>query len=111
MIEYDLVGNWYRITRSFTMQTDIIPDRRIETKFSSLSKGGKVVIHKGFCWDAKDNPKIMHGSCVHYAFVNWCNKGLINKDQRKQADQLFRRINRAKGASKIRRALRKYLKL
>ncbi len=93
-MEYESLRPWdYRITKAFSLRTNIRPTNTIRTNFSTLTTTGRLYIHKGFCWDgasgARDTGNIMRGSCIHDAFCNWHQKGLITLDQRKQADDLF----------------------
>jgi len=121
MIQFDEIkGMKYRVTRTFSMSTGIIPVKTISSAFCSLDEDGKIIIRKGFCWDgatgAIDTPSIMHGSCVHDVFCNWFNEGLITKENRKQADQLFKTINKQEHMPKIRvkwvyQAVRKFFEL
>ena len=104
---YEDLKDWkYRVIKAFSIQTDIIPEKKIATNFSTLTTKGRLYIRKGFCWDgasgAFDTKNIMRGSCVHDAFCNWFQNGLITKDQRKQADKLLYKIIKEDGMSDIR---------
>ena len=108
-MEYESLKNWkYRVVKSFSIQTEIIPTVPIKTKFSSLTKEGILTIDKGFCWDgasgAIDTKNIMRGSCIHDAFCNWQHQGLISKEQREQADKLLKEIIKKDGMGKFRAA-------
>lgn len=120
-MQYEDLSDWkYRITKAFTIQTDIKPAETLRTNFTTLTTAGRLYIHKGFCWDgasgAFDTENIMRGSAVHDAFCNLQQKGLITTDQRKQADKLFYKLIKQDGMSDLRakiiyEAVRKFVEL
>jgi len=120
-MEFEELRDWeYRITKAFSLQTDIKPCKTIRTNFSTLTTTGRLYIHKGFCWDgasgAIDTKGVMRGSCVHDAFCNWHQKGLITIDQRKQADKLLKKLIKQDGVGPLRAAIiygavRRYVEL
>lgn len=101
-----LRGMKYRIIKGFELQTNIIPPQSIKTNFSSLSKDGLLTVEKGFCWDgatgAIDTDTIMYASCVHDAFCNWQEQGLLNVEHREQADKLLKQLCEEDGMNKLR---------
>ena len=106
-MEYESLKPWkYRITKSFSLQTDIKPAKTIRTNFSTLTTTGRLYIHKGFCWDgasgAKDTKNIMRGSAVHDCGCNWYLKGLITDKERGQFDDLFYKLIKKDGMSDFR---------
>lgn len=120
MIQYDKVGNHYRVTKTFCMGTGIVPPQVIDEVFASLDKQGNITIRRGFCWDgatgAFDTKDIMLASCIHDVFCEWYNRGLITKENRKAADRLFQKVNKDEGMSKPRRnwtyqVVRKFLEV
>ena len=120
-MEYESLKDWkYRILKTYSLQTDIIPPKKIQTKFSTLSTAGRLYIHKGFCWDgasgAIDTKNIMRGTACHDAFCNWQQLGLITIDQRKQADKLLYKLIKQDGMSSLRakviyEAVRKFVEI
>lgn len=120
-MQYEGLADWkYRVTKAFTIQTDIKPTETLRTNFTTLTARGRLYIHKGFCWDgasgAFDTKNIMRGSCVHDAFCNLHQKGLIDNDQRKQADKLLYKLIKQDGMSSIRakivyEAVRKFVEI
>lgn len=106
--DYEKLGNWkYRVKKGFSIRTEIIPPQKIKTCFSSLTMGGRLYIHKGFCWDgasgAIDTKNIMKASCVHDAFCNWMVQGLLSYDDYWElADKLLRKIALDNGMSAFR---------
>ena len=120
-MEYENLRDWkYRIVKGFSIQTDIIPQQKIRTNFSTLTTKGRLYLHKGFCWDgasgAIDTKNIMRGSAVHDAFCNLQQLGLITIDQRKQADKLLYKLIVQDGMSSIRakviyQAVRKFVEI
>ena len=106
-MEYESLKNWkYRITKTFSLQTNIKPAKTIRTSFSTLTIQGRLYIHKGYCWDgasgARDTKNIMHGSCVHDAGCNWYLKDLITDEMRCQFDDLFYKLIKKDGMSDLR---------
>jgi len=106
-MEYEDLKDWkYRILKTFSIRTDIIPANTIRSNFSTLTTRGRLYIKKGFCWDgasgAIDTDNIMRGSCIHDAFCNWQQLGLLTVDQRKQADKLLYKHIKEDGMSSIR---------
>lgn len=110
----------YRVLETFQVQTNIIPDKPIKTAFSSLSKDGLLTIEKGFCWDGAtgyfDRDTIMRASCIHDAFCNWQEMGLLEVKHRKQADKMLRQHCLEDGMSELEaaivyRAVKRYVEL
>ena len=106
-MEYESLKDWkYRITKSFSLQTDINPSDIVRTNFSTLTTTGRLYIHKGFCWDgasgAMDTKNIMRGSCLHDAGCNWYLQGLITDEMRGQFDDLFYKLIKKDGMSDLR---------
>lgn len=108
MIEYEKLGDWkYRVTKGFSICTNIIPPQKIQTKFSTLTEKGRLYFHKGFCWDgasgAYDSTNIMLASCAHDALCNWMVDGLLDYDDyRIPAAVLLKRICKEQGMSDFR---------
>jgi len=104
--DYKALGDWkYRVTKGFSVQTDIIPPEKIQTNFSTLTVKGRLYIHKGFCWDgasgAFDTKNIMKASCLHDCLCNWMAAGLLSFDEYwEPADELLRKISINEGMSK-----------
>jgi len=106
-MEYESLKGWkYRITKKFSLRTNVKPAKAIRTNFSTLNTAGRLYIHKGFCWDgasgARDTKNIMRGSCIHDCFCNWYSKGLITDEMRGQADDLFYKLIKKDGMSDLR---------
>jgi len=105
-MDYEDLGNWkYRVTKGFSVQTDIIPPQKIQTNFATLTMKGRLYIHKGFCWDgasgAFDTKNIMKASCLHDSLCNWMVAGLLPFDEYwEPADRLLRRVAIDEGMSK-----------
>ena len=106
MIKYRKVKKGYISYETVTYKTKIIPKKEIKQLFCSLDSGGVVTILPGFWWDgatgAVDTDSIRESSLVHDSFCNWHDEGLITDDQIKQANRLFKEMNKASGMSKTR---------
>ena len=107
-MNYEDLGNWkYRVIKGFSVQTDIIPPKKIQTNFATLTMKGRLYIHKGFCWDgasgAFDTKNIMKASCLHDIFCNWMEAGLLSYDDYWiPAARLLKRICKEKDMSDFR---------
>jgi len=106
-LKYDDLKQFkYRVLEVFTMETDIFSEVPIETTFSCLDIDGMITIYPGFCWDgatgALDTNNIMRGSCVHDAFCNWHDQGMLTLEHRKKADELLEKIIKEDGMSDFR---------
>ena len=93
-MQYESLKDWkYRILKTFSIQTDMRPERTIRSTFSTLTTNGTLYIKRGFCWDgasgAVDTDTIMLASCCHDAGCNWYLNGLINDKLRSDFDDLF----------------------
>lgn len=121
MIKYDdIKDKKYRVVIPFVKAIDIKPKDSIRTTFGSLTQYGRLTIHKGFCWDGPtgmiDTESTMQSSCIHDILCEWYADGLLTKEERKQADQLFKAENKATNMPSIRikysyQAVRKFLEV
>jgi hypothetical protein len=106
---YDKVAGVYRVRKTFSVTSDIIPPKEVKTHFSNLSMNGTITIEKGFVWDgasgAFDTPNIMLASCIHDALCYWMVQEKLDYDMYWDlANDLMRDITDQAGMSKARKA-------
>ena len=117
MIKYKS-GYKYQLVKEYYIKVEIFPDEDIRIKYITFYQGGYLRIKEGYCWDGPSGPTVdtknfMRGSLVHDALYQLMREGLIDQENRKQADKELRRICLEDGMSTIRawwvyQALRKY---
>lgn len=109
-MKYESLKDWkYRILKTFSIQTSIIPDKTVQTRFATLTVKGRLYIKKGFCWDgasgAIDTDTIMKPSCLHDWGCAAYLDGLITNEMRCQFDDLFHDLCIKSGMSRFRAEL------
>jgi hypothetical protein len=94
MIKYHAYKDYYVLDEKISVQTDIKISKVIRNKHSSMSRAGRITLFPGFIWDgatgAIDTPDVMEASAFHDFCCNEYNNGNLTKEQRKQADQMFK---------------------
>ena len=98
----------YQVMQEYKVKIDIKPDKDLEYKYMSLSKGGTLIVREGYAWDGPsgptiDTPNFMRGSLVHDALYQIMRLGgLDHKKYRKRADEILREMCVEDGMSAIR---------
>jgi len=96
VVEYQK-GYKNRLYKTYKGNVAIYPDVHIESKFGFLYPNGNIEIFEGFMWDGCSGPTIATKSTrragmVHDFLYYLMRHGLLEQHQRKQADNVFRRI-------------------
>lgn len=104
-VDYEKTGfRRYRLLKTFTYKTDIIPPKEIVTKFGVLKINGDLTLDKGFRWDgatgALDTPDIMKASCLHDWFCTAVENKVLPVPYRRKGDDLFYRVCLEEGMPK-----------
>lgn len=92
----------YVVSTDFEIQTDIRPDRQIQTSFIFLAMNGRMIIYKDYAWDGAtsitDQPSVMRASLVHDALYQLMREEYLDHRQwKKPADLEFTRLCREDG--------------
>ena len=101
-------GFKYQLVKEFRIQTGILIDHSITTRFIDLGMDGILVIKPGYAWDGASGPAIdttdfMRGSLVHDALYQLMrNDYLIPDTHRDDADRLLQRMCKQDGMPAIR---------
>ncbi len=96
-------GYNYQLSEIYTVATDIMPPKAIDTEYIKLNMEGILIISEGYAWDGPSGPTIdtltfMRGSLVHDAFYQMMRAELLDSDvYRKQADDLLQKICKEDG--------------
>lgn len=86
-------GYRYVLVEDYAVQlAHVRPERDIATEYIVLSRSGLLWIRHGYAWDGASGPTIdtrstMRGSLVHDALYQLIRDGLLDMDQRNDADQ------------------------
>lgn len=84
----------YRLERPYSVVVDIRPARLVGNGWVTLDPSGVLTISDGYCWDgathAPDWDCAKRPSAVHDALYQLIGLGMISRDYRPYADQLFR---------------------
>ena len=91
-------GYKYQLKEEYSVVIDIKPPSPKEIDYVTLDTEGKLTLSKGYAWDGPSGPtfdtlSFMRGSLVHdglYQLMRECNTDHFI--QRKDADQILRRI-------------------
>jgi hypothetical protein len=102
MIEFISSSDGHILTKLYSIHTSIHSSRLHNNDFPvatlglSLGKYGWLHIAKGYEWDGAtgypDVIQIIRASLVHDALYDLIREGVLNKNHRKKADKLFRKI-------------------
>lgn len=98
----------YQLTKDYTVDVPIKPNRDIKTQFIDLAQGGIFTIKKNYAWDGPSGPSIdtksfMRGSLVHDALYQLMRtQHLDYKAYREPADDLLKEICLQDGMSALR---------
>lgn len=89
-------GYKYQLAEDYSVQTDIRPASRIETRYIILTPDGWLTICAGYAWDGASGPtwdddSNMRGSVGHDALYQLIRVGLLSADHKRAADELLRR--------------------
>ncbi len=87
-------GYKYQLYCDYDVETAILPEKEIKTKYICLSKKGRLYINNGYCWDGPsgitfDTKSFMRGSLVHDALYQLMRNGHLNTSLRDYADRLL----------------------
>ena len=107
LLKYESLRDWkYRVLRGFTYETDIKPENKIQSSFSSLDTDGLITVEKGFCWDGPtggfDTENSMLASLLHDIGCNYRVGRLLADKEIEQFDELFYNVCIDYGMSKLR---------
>ena len=106
-IEYT-TGYKYRLRNPYSVNTGIIPDKAINTKYIRLYKSGLLTLAAEYEWDGPSGPAIdttnfMRGSLVHDAFYQLMREGYLDKEKfREPADRLLESMCKEDGMTALR---------
>ena len=90
-----LANGWkYRLYKSVTFDTGIIPLEPFDHKYIKYDKNGYMTLKRGYQWNGAsggcpDHKAIMGPSALHDALCQMFAMGILTKDQRCQADHLL----------------------
>ena len=105
MIKYDKVGSGYRVLELHEQETGIIPPQPINDQFCRLSATGKLTHVPGYYSDGVtfmvDTKNAMQAALGHDPFCEWFERGLITKENQKDANRLFKVTLKKSGMSKF----------
>ncbi len=83
--------------------------RKVETKYATIGKNGKLLIRKHYAWDGAsgmftiDTKTFMRGSLVHDCLYQLIREGYLPRElYRRYADQILREICLEDGMNKFR---------
>jgi hypothetical protein len=109
LIEYEKIsgkGVKYRLLRDIYIQTGILPSKNLELGCIRLSLGGFLLLRAGYEWNGGnfilDTFSVMRGSIFHDALCELYERGLLNKTQIKQFNDLFSYVCSEDGAPRWR---------
>ena len=90
-------GYKYQLVKTYSLQTEIYPERYILTPFICLTVEGVLTIWEWYAWDGAsgptiDTPSSMRASLVHDALYQLMRLGLLDQKCRQEVDVLFRDI-------------------
>lgn len=78
-------------------QTDIIPDKVVETRYITLNTDGRLFIMQGYAWDGPTGVPDIWGtrwlirpSLIHDALYQLLREGMLPADWRRRADIEFK---------------------
>ena len=100
-----------QVKRTLKIQTPIRPIKDIVTDFLMLTMEGTLTIMKGYAYDFASGPTldwpkwIKAAALPHDALCQFHREGYLNDEQRREADDWFRRILAANGMNLIRREI------
>ena len=101
-ITYIKCGGSYQLMEAYTVQTLMRPEEQIDAKRLTLTQGGKLTIHEGYCWDGcsgiVDRKSNMRAGLGHDALYELMRKGLIPHHRWREADAGFAQILDEDGA-------------
>ena len=97
----------YNLHSDLPYTTGIRPKKDVKLDFIEISANGELFIKCGYAWDGPSGPTIdtknfMQGSLIHDALYQLIRESVIDKNERKAADQLLRTICRDDGMSRLR---------
>ena len=101
-------GYKYQLQENYTVFTDIIPERLINTEYLILTLNGLLTIRRGYAWDGPSGPAIdtvnfMRGSLVHDALYQLMRDiYLDSKKHRESTDRLLQKMCIEDGMTKLR---------
>jgi hypothetical protein len=100
-------GYKYQLVEAYSVETEIRPDRLIDTDFIRLTPDGLLTVKFGYAWDGPSGPALdtrnfMRGSLVHDALYQLLREELLPGSFREKADLELHRICREDGMSKFR---------
>jgi hypothetical protein len=100
-------GYKYQLAEDYSIQTNIKPEKEVQSEYIILAPAGLLIIKKGYAWDGASGPTIdtkssMRGSLVHDALYQLVRMGLIDTPNRDYADELLRKICIEDGMWRIR---------
>ena len=118
-MKFKRIGHYkYELLDSFSIDTDIRPDRAYfaptlesltssDVYFVGLAANGNLQFSKGYAWDgasgpAMDTQSIMRGALVHDGLYQLMRNSSLPLAYRKSADKLLRRMCREDGMVWIR---------
>lgn len=86
-------GYKYQLAEDYSVQTPIIGVDVI-SPFIELSRGGRLIVRKGYAWDGASGPTIdtknsMRASLVHDALYQLMREGRLPMSNRPVADRIF----------------------
>lgn len=101
----------YTLTDPVVYQlAEIRPERRVHTRFFTISKSGLLFVMPGYSWDGPSGPTVdtldtMFASLVHDVLYEAFRKHLLAHHWREAADRELSAIGKACGASENRMKL------
>ena len=100
-------GCKYQLAETYSAETVVCSDEKIETDFIDLDKEGLLTIRAGYAWDGPSGPtfdtkSFMRGSLVHDALYQLMRGGHLPSSCREDADQELHRICREDGMNRFR---------
>lgn len=100
-------GYKYVVGETFSVQTQIFPEKNIQTKYIELDIYGLITIKDGFPWDGASGPTIdtdntMTPSCVHDALYWLFRHGFLDIGWLDLADQLIHEMLLDRGMTEFR---------
>lgn len=103
-IHYRKRRHWlFRLDEQASFETGIEPPEPVDEALFSLSMSGLLTIEKGYSWDGPSGrltlktTSFMIGSLVHDCLYQMMREGKLPRENRKAADVLMKKINRASG--------------
>jgi hypothetical protein len=101
-------GYKYVLVEDYATQLAFVrPARDIETEYIVLSRSGLLWVRHGYAWNGASGPTVdtrdsMRGSLVHDALYQLIREGLLEPEQRRNADRELREICVEDGMPEVR---------